>query len=71
MAFRKKSEITGKLGAAAGVVKEKLGRATGSGRLEEQGVADRTAGNFEAGTGRIGRKVENAVRDAKKDIEKL
>lgn len=71
MAIRKKSEITGRLGAAAGVVKEKLGRATGSGRLEEQGVADRTAGNFEAGVGRAGRKVENAVKDVKRDIDKL
>lgn len=71
MAIRKKNEITGRLGAAAGAVKEKLGRATGSARLEEQGVADQTAGKVEAGTARVGRKVENAVRGAKKDLEKL
>ena len=71
MPLRKKSEITGRLGAAAGAVKEKLGKATGNDRLEEQGVAERTAGNVEAGVGRVGRKVENAARDAKREIEKL
>lgn len=71
MPFRKKSEIAGRLGAAAGAVKENIGKATRNDRLEEQGVAERTAGNIEAGLGRVGRKVENAVKDTKRGIDKL
>ena len=71
MAFRKKSEISGRVGAAAGAVKEKLGRATENGSLEEQGVAERTSGTVEAEVGRAGRKIGNAVEHAGRKLNKL
>ena len=43
MVTRNRDEIGGRIEQATGVVKERLGRATGDERLEEQGAADRPA----------------------------
>jgi uncharacterized protein YjbJ (UPF0337 family) len=70
MALINKSEIDGKTNAAIGKVKEGVGRATGNEELEQQGAAERTAGNFEAGVGKLGRKIENVVDDVKDELKR-
>lgn len=70
MAIRNSNEVAGKGRKAVGAVKEKLGRATGSRRLEEQGAAEKTAGGFQAGAGKVARKVDKAVKDTKRDLKK-
>lgn len=67
---RNRDEIGGRIDEAAGFVKEHIGRATGNADLEEQGVADRTAGNFRAGVGKVERKIGNVVKDIKDEIDK-
>lgn len=71
MSMRNRNEVAGKSRKAVGVVKEKLGRLTGSRRLEEQGAAEQTAGGFQAGVGKVARKVDEAVDDTTRDLEKL
>jgi uncharacterized protein YjbJ (UPF0337 family) len=65
-----RNEVEGKTRKGIGAVKEKLGRATGSRRLEEQGAAERTAGGFQAGVGKVARKVNKAIDDTARDLKK-
>ena len=63
-------ESKGKVRKGIGVVKEKIGRATGDRDLEEQGAAEKTAGSFEAGVGKVARKVNEAIDDTVRDLNK-
>lgn len=69
--MRHGDEVAGKTRKGLGAVKEKLGRLTGRHRLEEQGAAEKTAGGFQAGVGKVSRKVNNAIDDTARDLEKL
>jgi uncharacterized protein YjbJ (UPF0337 family) len=64
------NEVEGKGRKAIGSIKETVGRVTGNDRLEEQGAAEKTAGGFQAGVGKISRKIEEAVDDTKRDLKK-
>jgi uncharacterized protein YjbJ (UPF0337 family) len=63
-----RNEVEGKVRKAVGVVKEKLGRASEDRDLEAQGSAERTAGGFQAGVGKVARKVTDAVDDVADDL---
>lgn len=65
-----RNEVEGKTRKGIGMVKEKLGRVTGSRKLEEQGSAERTAGGFQAGVGKVTRKVNKAIDDTARDLKK-
>jgi len=65
-----RNEVEGKVRKAVGVVKEKLGRASDDQDLEAQGSAERTAGGFQAGVGKVARKVTDAVDDVADDLSK-
>ncbi|HEX8617128.1 MAG TPA: CsbD family protein, partial [Thermoanaerobaculia bacterium] len=49
------NEVEGKGRKAIGTIKETVGKVTGNDRLEEQGSAEKTAGGFQAGVGKISR----------------
>lgn len=70
MTIRNRDEVAGKARKGIGAVKEKLGRASGSSRLEEQGAAEKTAGGFQAGVGKVARKINNAIDDTARDLRK-
>ena len=57
-------EVEGKFDQAKGTVKEEIGRATGDGELESEGIADRAGGNIREGFGTARRKVGEAIEDA-------
>lgn len=69
--MRNRDEVAGKTRKGVGAVKEKLGRATGNHTMEEQGAAERTAGGFQAGAGKVARKVNKAIDDTARDLKKL
>jgi len=71
MTIRNRHEVEGKARKGIGAVKEKLGRLAGHRGLEEQGAAEKTAGGFQAGVGKVARKVNEAVDDTARDLEKL
>jgi uncharacterized protein YjbJ (UPF0337 family) len=56
-------EVRGRLDQAAGIVKEKIGRATGDIDLETEGSAQRSDGDIEHGFGKARRKVGEAIKD--------
>ena len=64
------NEIEGKGRKAVGIVKEKLGEVTGNQDLEAEGAAERTAGGFQAGVGKVIRKVDEAIADTARDLKK-
>jgi uncharacterized protein YjbJ (UPF0337 family) len=64
------NEVEGKGRKAVGAIKETIGKVTGNDDLEAQGAAEKTAGGFQAGVGKIARKVENAVDDVKDELKK-
>ena len=64
------NEVEGKGRKAVGAIKETIGKVTGNDDLEAQGAAEKTAGGFQAGVGKISRKVEEAVDDAKRELKK-
>jgi uncharacterized protein YjbJ (UPF0337 family) len=66
MAIHNDNELEGKGRKLVGSVKEKIGHATGNESLEEQGVAEKTAGGFQAGVGKVVRKINEAFDDDKK-----
>lgn len=70
MGIRNRDEIGGHIDEAAGTVKEKVGRAIGDRELEQQGAADRTAGKFRAGVGKLGRKVGEIADEVADDLKK-
>ena len=65
-----RNEVEGNTRKGIGAVKEKLGRVTGSRSLEEQGAAEKTSGGFQAGVGKITRKVTKAIDDTARDLKK-
>jgi uncharacterized protein YjbJ (UPF0337 family) len=65
-----KNEIEGNARKAVGIVKEKLGHASEDRDLEAQGSAERTAGGFQAGVGKVTRKVTDAIDDVADDLSK-
>jgi uncharacterized protein YjbJ (UPF0337 family) len=70
MAIPNSDEVEGKGRKALGAIKEKLGRVTGNDRLEEQGSAEQTAGGFQAGVGKVSRKVGDAIDDTVRELKK-
>ena len=70
MTTRNRNEVEGKVRKGIGTVKAKLGRLAGNRSLEEQGSAERTAGGFQAGVGKVTRKVNEAVDDTARDLKK-
>ena len=56
-------EIEGKCDQAKGVVKDKVGKATGDRALEAEGEADPASGNIQEGFGTARRKVGDAIED--------
>ena len=64
MSIPNKDEVKGKFDQAKGSVKEEVGRATGDGELESEGIADRAGGNIREGFGTARRKVGEAIEDA-------
>jgi uncharacterized protein YjbJ (UPF0337 family) len=54
-------EVRGKINEAAGVVKERYGRAKGDPNLETEGADQRASGKVEAGFGRVKRKVSEGL----------
>jgi uncharacterized protein YjbJ (UPF0337 family) len=63
-------ELEGKGRKAIGEVKEKFGRAVGDRDLEERGAAEKTAGGFQAGVGKVARKINDVVDDVVDDMKK-
>lgn len=63
-------ELAGKGRKAVGEVKETIGRAVGNRDLEEQGAAEKTAGGFQAGVGKVARKINEAVDDVAEGLKK-
>jgi uncharacterized protein YjbJ (UPF0337 family) len=63
-----RNEVGGKIDKAIGTIKERLGRATGNRRLEEQGSADRTVGSVRHGVGKVERKIDEAIDSAARDL---
>lgn len=65
-----RNEVEGNTRKGIGAVKEKVGRAVGNRNLEEQGAAEQTSGGFQAGVGKVTRKVSKAVNDTARDLKK-
>lgn len=65
-----RNEVEGHGRKAVGVVKEKLGQLTDNDDLEAQGAAERTAGGFQAGVGKVTRKVTDVLDDIGHDLKK-
>jgi uncharacterized protein YjbJ (UPF0337 family) len=63
-------EVRGKIDEAAGTVKQHIGRATGNPNLEDEGTAQRSAGNLESGVGKARRKVSEGLDDLSDKINK-
>ena len=70
MSIRNRNEVAGKARKGLGAVKETLGRVSGNDTLEEQGAAEKTAGGFQAGVGKVARKVNEAIDDTARDLRK-
>jgi uncharacterized protein YjbJ (UPF0337 family) len=70
MTISNRDEAEGKARKGVGVVKEKLGRLSGNRSLEEQGAAEQTAGGFQAGVGKVKRKINEAIDDTARDLKK-
>jgi uncharacterized protein YjbJ (UPF0337 family) len=70
MTIRNSDEVEGKTRKAIGTVKEKFGAATDNEDLEAQGAAERTAGGFQAGVGKVARKINNVVDDVADELKK-
>ena len=61
MAIFNDDEVEGKWDKTKGAVKEKVGEATGNGRLEAEGEADRASGATQETWGKFKRGVSEAV----------
>ena len=70
MGIPNKDEVEGKFDQAKGTVEENIGRATGDGELESEGIADRAGGNIQEGFGTARRKVGDAIKDVGDAIKK-
>jgi uncharacterized protein YjbJ (UPF0337 family) len=63
-------EVRGKIDEATGTVKQHVGRAVGNPNLEDEGTAQRSAGNLESGVGKARRKVSEGLDDLSDKINK-
>ena len=63
-----RDEVNGKIDQAKGRIKKAVGDLNNDERLRNEGDADQTAGEVEAGFGKGRRKVGNAIKDLGKKI---
>lgn len=68
--MRNRNEVEGNARKGLGAIKEKLGRLTGRQDVEAQGAAEKTSGGFQAGVGKVTRKVTDAIDDTARDLTK-
>ena len=61
MGLPNKDEVKGKFHQAKGLVKGKIGRSLGDGKMKDEGDAERARGQIRAGFGESKRKVGEAV----------
>ena len=65
-----KNEVRGKARQLKGRVKEAAGVVTGNRHLENEGAAERTGGEIEAGLGKARRKVGTALAELGKALKR-
>jgi uncharacterized protein YjbJ (UPF0337 family) len=70
MGLPNSDELKGKLNQAKGVVKERIGRATGDDGLAGEGLGDQADGSLQAGIGEVRRKAGDALTDLGKKLRK-
>ena len=70
MGLPNSDELKGKLDKAKGIVKERVGRATGDEGLEGEGLSDQADGSLRAGVGEVRRKAGDALSDLGKKLRK-
>jgi uncharacterized protein YjbJ (UPF0337 family) len=63
-----KDQVAGRVDTAKGKVKEAVGKATGSQKLEGEGAADQASGKVQSTYGDAKEKVKSAVKDSAKKI---
>ena len=66
-----RDEVRGKADQVKGRVKEEVGDMMDDDRLENEGRAERAAGETEEGFGKGRRKIGNAIKDLGKNIGRL
>ena len=68
MGIPNRDEMEGKFDRAKGTVKDKMGKAMGDRKLEDEGQAERTGGRMQEGYGKARRKVGEALNDLGDEI---
>ena len=68
MGIPNRDEMEGKFDRAKGSVKDKMGKAMGDRKLEDEGQAERTGGRMQEGYGKARRKVGEALNDLGDEI---
>ena len=68
MGIPNRDEMEGKFDRAKGTVKDKMGKAMGDRRLEDEGQAERAGGRMQEGYGKARRKVGEAINDLGDEI---
>lgn len=63
-----KDQVVGRVDSAKGKVKEAVGKATGSRKLEGEGLTDQASGKVQSGYGDAKEKVKGAVKETAKKI---
>lgn len=59
-----KDQVAGRVDSAKGKVKEAVGKATGSQKLEGEGLADQASGKVQSTYGDTKEKVKSAIKDS-------
>jgi uncharacterized protein YjbJ (UPF0337 family) len=59
-------QAEGKLGAAAGAIKEGVGRLTGNDDMAAEGATDRVVGNVKDAAGKVGQAAAQTIHDLNK-----
>jgi len=68
MGIPNRDEMEGKFDRAKGTVKDKMGKAMGDRKLEDEGQAERAGGRMQEGYGKARRKVGEALNDLGDEI---
>jgi len=68
MGIPNRDEMEGKFDRAKGTVKDKMGKAMGDRKLEDEGKAERAGGRMQEGYGKARRKVGEALNDMGDEI---
>ena len=68
MGIPNRDEMEGKFDRAKGTVKDKMGKAMGDRKLEDEGQAERAGGRMQEGYGKARRKVGEALNDMGDEI---